>query len=74
MKALLYLQNCKRYLDYGQMDGEKEQLDEAISELEALQQPKSCFRCKFNTPSITKKYRCNHCIRIAIDRYEAKEQ
>ena len=55
MKALEYLQyrlNTIILQDSGKIDSEYSNLDEAIAELEALQQPKSCDDCRSKSCSI----------------------
>ena len=54
----------------------REQIQEAISELEALQQPKSCEGCEFSDVDDCPNYDwCANCIRYChIDMYKAKEQ
>ena len=50
MKALNFLLNLKQARDF---DGNLESsLDEAIAELEALQQPKSCDDCRSKSCSV----------------------
>ena len=75
MKALNFLLNLKQARDF---DGNLESsLDEAIAELEALQQPKSCDDCRSKSCSVKRillelgeinssYFYCND--------YEAKEQ
>ena len=81
MKALDFLKSLDG-ISFG-TDAPKESLDEAISELEALQQPKSCEGCKhykFTYNSNDGAVRqlmtiCSDCFRrLNRDRYEAKEQ
>jgi len=66
MKALDLLKAMRR-----DTDGEELLIDEAISELEALQQHKSCEGC---IDELILSNRCNQCVRIARDFYIKKEQ
>ena len=71
MKALTLLQDYYHDIIYFT---DKSNIDEAISELEALQQPKSCEGCahldrgRFCTLPAS-----NHCIRDAEDYFKLKE-
>ena len=72
MKSLTLLQDYYHDIIYFT---DKNNIDEAIAELEALQQPKSCEGCvhldrgRFCTLSAS-----NHCIRDAEDYFKLKEQ
>ena len=80
MKALEYLYRMKKAND--EMGMGAQNIDEAIAELEALQQPKSCEGCKYDfTPNFIlnnvgdKIDICYMCSRLErLDRYEPKEQ
>lgn len=74
MKALEILYSLNEAVSLSKNYPSDELLDEAIAELEALQQPKNCEGCvhldrgRFCTlPS------SNHCIRDAEDYFELKE-
>lgn len=69
MKALDFLKSLDG-ISFG-TDAPKESLYEAIAELEALQQPKSCDGCKHEKDDDYCEFM--GCIRNAIDRYEPKE-
>ena len=72
MKALEILKVCR---ERGQKRAGGISLDEAIAELEALQQPKSCEGCKFNgQEEDIYIFPCDYCVRNYDDRYEDKEQ
>ena len=79
MKALTLLQDYYHDIIYFT---DKNNIDEAIAELEVLQQPKSCDGCKygkFGADSRGIEVECTliwHCARgnIYADRYEPKEQ
>ena len=72
MKALTLLQDYYHDIIYFT---DKNNIDEAIAELEALQQPKDCGKCKH----IHQGWWCNeNGIKVTLDfccnRYEPKEQ
>ena len=84
MKALDFLKSLDG-INFG-TDAPKESLYEAIAELEALQQPKSCEGCKHHITYITSTGDIESCLIFEkdetlcvrkhrwLDRYEAKEQ
>lgn len=81
MKALDFLVNLKQSRDF---DGNLESsLDEAIAELEEMQQSKSCEGCKYGVFESKIKYVsamdeqlecCLVCVRNCNDYFEPKEQ
>ena len=59
MKALTLLQDYYHDIIYFI---DKNNIDEAIAELEALQQPKSCEGCKWNDiPFPSNQFHCDEC-------------
>ena len=86
MKKALEILREYRSLQFGWNDTEKrEEIIEAIAELEALQQPKSCEECvhrSFIDEALTDKVTNGFCIEngfftkrdFCCNRYEAKEQ
>ena len=86
MKKALEILREYRSLQFGWNDTEKrEEIIEAIAELEALQQPKSCEECvhrSFIDEALTNKVTNGFCIEngfftkrdFCCNRYEAKEQ
>ena len=79
---VLFQELIDAYSDSGDYDGDYDyesavitlkELDEAISELEALQQPKSCYDCKHWFPNKA-SYPCNQCSMAINCLFEPKEQ
>ena len=84
---VLFQELIDAYSDSGDYDGEYDyesaietlkELDEAITELEALQQPKSCDGCKWNDiPFPSNQFHCDECKHAYScynDNFEPKEQ
>ena len=75
MKALNLL-NCM--FNEGNFSSMRSEINEAIAELEALQQPKSCEGCKWNDiPFPSNQFHCDECKHAYScynDNFEPKEQ
>ena len=71
LKASKILKVCR---ERGQKRAGGISLDEAIAELEALQQHKRCDGCKFHDDVGWDDWCCDCIRKWTIDRYEAKEQ
>ena len=75
MKAL---EKIKDMIDFCDAVGCHRALYESLkaveSELEALQQPKSCDGCKFNDDNVWGSWCCDCIRRWTIDNFEPKEQ
>ena len=85
MKALEKIVEAKENMNIGYIEWANDCIDEAIAELEALQQPKSCEECvhrSFIDEALTNKVTNGFCIEngfftkrdFCCNRYEAKEQ
>ena len=73
MKALEMLKHYKKVTANMPHGMPTKRINEAIAELEALQQPKSCYDCKHWFPNKA-SYPCNQCSMAINCLFEPKEQ